>query len=236
MLVKYEFSDRIATLTMDDGKANVISPKMLEELNAALDQAEKDKALVILTSARAGLFSGGFDLAVLGSNPTAAVNLVEDGFRLAMRLLSYPRPVIVACTGHAIAMGLFTVLSADYRIGVEGAFKFVANEVAIGLTMPRPALEISRARLAPSAFQRAMLLSEVFNPADALTAGILDRVVPADQLQNEARAAAKNFLKLVPAAFTGTKERVRGPIVKAIQAGMEADAAELKRELEKRAG
>src|ERR1051325_5521803 len=222
MLVKYEFSDRIATLTLDDGKANVISPKMLEELNAALDRAEADKAMVILTSARAGLFSGGFDLAVLGSNPTNAVNLVNGGFHFAVRLLTYPRPVIVASTGHAIAMGLFTVLSADYRIGVEGAFKFVANEVAIGLTMPRPALEISRARLTPSAFQRAMLLSEVFNPADALSAGILDRIVPAAELPNAAREAAKNFQKLVPFAFTGTKERVRGPIAKAILAGIDA--------------
>src|ERR1041385_3711877 len=102
MLVKYEFGDRIATLTLDDGKANVVSPKMLEELNAALDQADKDKPLVILTSARAGLFSGVFDLAVLASNPKAAVELVNNGFQFAVRLLTYPRPVIAAVTGHAI--------------------------------------------------------------------------------------------------------------------------------------
>jgi enoyl-CoA hydratase len=228
MLVKYELADRIATLTMDDGKANVLSPQMLKELNAALDRAEADKALVILTSARAGLFSGGFDLAVLGSNPTNAMNLVNSGFQFAARLMTYPRPVIVACTGHAIAMGLFTLLSADYRLGAEGAFKFVANEVAIGMTLPRPALEICRNRLAPAQFQRAMLLSEVFSPADAVTAGILDRIVPAAELQNEARAVAKSFLKLVPAAHAGTKERLRGPVARAVLAAIDTDMAELK--------
>ncbi len=227
-LVSYQLTDKIATITLDDGKANVISPQVLAELNAAFDKAEADRAIVVLTG-RSGLLSGGFDLAVLGSSATNAMNLVKGGFEFASRLMTYPRPVIIACNGHAIAMGVFLLLSADYRIGTEGAFKIVANEVAIGMTMPRPAIEICRARLTPAHFNRAMLLAEVYSPADAVTAGFLDRVVPAADLLGEAMTVARQFLKLNMQAHAGTKARIRGPLARAVREGMDADLAEVMR-------
>jgi enoyl-CoA hydratase len=79
-----------------------------------------------------------------------------------------------SCDRH----GEFLLLSGDYRIGVEGPYRVVANEVAIGLTMPRAAIEICRLRLAPAHFQRAVLLAETYTPSDGVAAGFLDRVVP----------------------------------------------------------
>jgi hypothetical protein len=152
--VRYERSGAVSTITMDDGKVNALSTDMLQELNAALDQAEVDDAIVVLTG-RDGVFSAGFDLAVLVGDGVAAIPMLRAGFELAHRVLSSRRPVIVACSGHAIAMGAFLLLSADYRIGVAGAaHKYTANEVAIGLTMPHAAI----AHLPPGAPRQVILL------------------------------------------------------------------------------
>ncbi len=133
---------------MDDGKVNVLSIPMLGEINAALDQAESAGAVVVLTG-RDGRFSGGFDLAVLRAGGPDALTMLRGGFDLAERLLTFPTPVVVACSGHAIAMAAFLLLSGDYRIGAAGPFKITANEVAIGLPMPMAAIEICRQRLTP---------------------------------------------------------------------------------------
>ena len=117
--VTYELDGGIATLTMDDGKANVLSLEMLAALNASLDQAVADQAVVVLTG-RPGLFSAGFDLAVLTAGGTAAADMLNGGFKLAERLLSFPTPTVIACPGHAIAMGVFVLLTAGYRLGASG--------------------------------------------------------------------------------------------------------------------
>src|SRR5579875_2895763 len=124
-LVTYRLHDAVATITLDDGKVNVLSLAMLTELGAALDRAEADRALVVLTG-REGVFSAGFDLAVLRAGGTEAADLLRAGFDLAARLLAFPAPVLVACTGHAVAMGVFLALSGDYRIGARGPYKITA--------------------------------------------------------------------------------------------------------------
>jgi enoyl-CoA hydratase len=164
-LVDYRMADSVAAITMDDGKVNVMSLAMQQEIHAALDRAERDTAVVLL-SGRDGVFSAGFDLPVLRAGGPDALAMVRGGFELAARVLGFPFPVVIACTGHAMAMGAFLLLSGDYRIGGAGEYKLTANEVAIGLTMPRAAIEILRQRLTPAAFNRATLLAEVFRPAD----------------------------------------------------------------------
>ncbi|MGH8323497.1 MAG: crotonase/enoyl-CoA hydratase family protein [Steroidobacteraceae bacterium] len=218
----YQLKDSVATITMDDGKVNVMSIAMLSALNAALDSATADRAVVVLTG-RPGVFSGGFDLKVLGAGGPDAQKMLRMGFELAYRILSFPTPVVVACTGHAIAMGVFLVLAADYRLGAEGPFKIGANEVAIGMTMPHFGVEMCRQRLAPAHFNRAVMFAEMFAPADALTAGFLDRVVPPADLPNEAQKLAAAMTKLNPAVFTATKQRVREQAVTAVRAAIDAD-------------
>src|SRR5690606_27819649 len=152
------------------------SPAMLAELDAALDRAQADRAIVVLTG-REGVFSAGFDLPTLQAGGPDAVAMVRAGFELAHRLLSFPTPVVIACSGHAVAMGLFLVLSGDHRIGVKGAsHKIVANEVAIGLTLPRAAIEICRERVDRSHLTRVLTLAETFSPDSAVGTGLLDAV------------------------------------------------------------
>jgi enoyl-CoA hydratase len=223
-LVTYRLQESVATITMDDGKVNVLSIAMLTELGAALDRAAADGAVIVLTG-RAGVFSAGLDLPVLRAGGTGAADLLRTGFDLAARLLAFPTPVLVACSGHAIAMGVFLVLCGDYRIGARGPYKLTANEVAIGLTMPRAAVEICRQRLTPACFNRAVVIAEVFPPEDAVAAGFLDRVVPAGELARAAAGAAAELAKLDLDAHEATKLRTRRLAVTALREAIDADDA-----------
>lgn len=159
-LIAYHLEDGIATLTLSNGKVNAISPAVVSAFNEALDQAEKDRAVVVITGTP-GILSGGYDLKVMTAGPKEAIGLVTSGSTLARRLLSHPFPVIVACPGHAVAKGAFLLLSADYRIGVEGPFSIGLNEVAIGMTMHHAGIELARDRLRKSAFHRSVINAEM---------------------------------------------------------------------------
>ncbi|KAA3641875.1 MAG: crotonase/enoyl-CoA hydratase family protein [Proteobacteria bacterium] len=221
-LVTHSISNGIATITMDDGHANVASPDFLDQLNQALDAAAAEQAAVILTG-RAEVFCAGFDLKVLRSGVGHAFKMLMGGFWLTYRLMSYPHPVIVACNGHAIALGAFILLAGDYRLGVTGDYKIVANEVKNGLTMPHCALLLCRYRLNPSHVHRAMLLSEVFNSKQAVEAGFLDKVVAADKLLPTAEQLAKEYLELNQSAHSDSKLRMRKSFLRKLKRAIRAD-------------
>jgi enoyl-CoA hydratase len=223
-LVTYQLADGVATITMDDGKVNVMSNAMQAELNAALDRALDDGAVVVIEG-RDGVFSAGFDLPTLRAGGEEGWRMVRGGFELAHRVLGLPFPVVIACTGHAIAMGTFLLLSGDYRIGAEGPYKLVANEVAIGLTFPRVGIEILRQRLTPAAFNRAAMLAEPFSPDDAAAAGFLDRVTAPAEVRAAARHAALEFATLDLAAHAGTKAIARAATLEAMRASIDTEYA-----------
>jgi enoyl-CoA hydratase len=223
-MVSYFCDDTIATVTIDDGKVNALSFAVLAELNAALDQAERDGAVVIVAG-RDGVFSAGFDLPVLRGGGPDALAMLRAGFELAARLLAFPRPVVIACTGHAVAMGVFLLLCGDYRVGAAGPYKITANEVAIGLTMPRAAVEICRHRLTPAHFNRAVVLAETFSPADAVAAGFLDRTAGASSVPEVARGVAAQLATLDRSAHEATKRRARAQALSAIRSAIDADMA-----------
>ncbi len=222
-LVNYQLEDSIAHVSIDDGKVNVMSIAMLSAINEALDRAGRDRATVVITG-RPGVFSAGFDLPVLRAGGSEANRMVRMGFELAERMLSFPTPIVVGCSGHAIAMGVFLVLAADFRIGALGPYRIGANEVAIGITMPHFGIEICRQRLTPAYLNRAVTFSEVFGPEDAVTAGFLDKAVPAAELLPEARKTAATLAQLNMDVYAASKLRVRAPILKAIREAIEKDA------------
>jgi enoyl-CoA hydratase len=221
-LVSYQLEGSVSTITMDDGKVNALSLPMLTELDAALDRATADRAVVVLAG-RDGVFSAGFDLAVLRAGGPDAAAMLRAGFELAERILAFPTPVLIACTGHAVAMAVFLLLSGDYRVGAAGPYRITANEVAIGLTMPRAAVEICRQRLTPAHFNRAVILAEVYSPDDAVAAGFLDRVVPASDVHDVAVSAATALATLDMDAHAASKARVRDHALSALRAAIEAD-------------
>ena len=221
-LVSYSLVDGVATLTLANGKVNAISPAVIADFNAALDQAETDQAVVILTG-QTGILSGGYDLKVMVSSPQAARELVAAGSTLARRMLAHPQPVIVACPGHAVAKGAFLLLSADYRIGVEGAFQIGLNEVKIGMTLHHVGIALARDRLSPAVFQRSVNNAEMFNPQGALQAGFFDQVVSAQDLMDTANTVAQQLKQLNMTAHKNTKRKVRKALLDALDAAIETD-------------
>jgi enoyl-CoA hydratase len=227
LLVGYQLADSVATITVDDGKVNVLSLRAITEINQALDRALHDDAAVVVLAGRPGVFSAGFDLPVIRAGGPAATSMLRAGFDLAERLLSYPRPVVIACTGHAVAMGAFLLLSGDYRIGAAGPYKICANEVAIGLAMPRAAIEICRQRLTPGHFNRATILAEPFEPGSAVEAGFLDRACEPADLWDTIHGITGRLAKLDLEAHKATKLRARKAALAAIHDAIAADYAAL---------
>ena len=225
-LISYQLEDGIATLTLNNGKVNAISPDVIAAFNAALDQAVQDRAVVIITG-QPSILSGGYDLKVMTSGPQNAVALVTAGSTLARRMLSHPYPIIVACPGHAIAKGAFILLSADYRIGVEGPFNIGLNEVQIGMTMHHAGIELARDRLRKSAFHRSVINGEIFNPQGAMDAGFLDKVVPAEELMATAVAVAQQLKKINMTAHKNTKLKVRKAFLESLDKAIELDQQHL---------
>lgn len=221
-VVKFEQKDRYVVITMDDGKANAVSPVLLEELNLALDHAENTRLPIVLTG-RQGKFSAGFDLSVMNQGGAAMGQLVAAGAKLSYRLLSSPAPVIAACNGHALAMGALLLLSVDYRIGAVGNFKIGLNEVAIGMTMPHFGVELARYRLHTPYLGRAVTNAEVFSPLTAVEAGYLDSSISEANLLEEATQIAMQLGAVNMAAHHATKMRVRKPLLAAVAAGIETE-------------
>lgn len=234
--VTTELADGIATITIDDGRANALTESLIGEVRAALDQAEADGAVVLLRG-REGRFSGGFDLPTLTAFTPASADLLKAGFELSHRLLSFPRPVVIECTGHAIAMGAFLLLSGDHRVGTAGAaHKIGATEVAIGMAMPWAAVEVLRQRLTRSHFERATLLAEVFAPEGAVEAGFLDEAVPDEGRAERARAVAARLATLDAKAHAVTKQRARAEMLDVLAAAIRRDDEEFRAAIEKAAG
>ena len=220
--VHYSLQDHVATIRIDDGKRNALSPQVLREIYQALDRAESDRAIAILTG-RESVFSAGFDLHVMKRGGVNALRMLRAGYALTARVMAYPYPVIAACNGHALAMGVFLMLSADYVIGSRGDFKIAANEVAIGLTMPRVAAAMLRHRLNPAAFQRAVNLSEYFDVESALSVGFFDELVDPVDLIPSAEARAEKLRELDQRAHAASKRRIRAALIRRIRFSIPLD-------------
>ncbi|MCC2618268.1 crotonase/enoyl-CoA hydratase family protein [Aestuariibacter halophilus] len=221
-LVNYQEQGGVATLTLHNGKANAISPQVIAQMSAALDRAEQAKAVVCIKG-QPGIFSAGYDLNVMHGDPQGIMALVQAGSRLSRRLLSFPYPVMVACTGHAVAKGAFLLLSADYRVGVQGDFKIGLNEVAIGMTMHNAGIALARGRLTDNFFTRSVLCAELFSPDDAVQAGFLDSVVEAGQFDAHVSAVAQQLRKLDMPAHRNTKALARKPWLEALDQAIDID-------------
>lgn len=221
-LVNYQLNDKVATLTLQNGKVNAISPALVEHFNVALDKAEQDQAVVVITG-HTGMLSAGYDLKVMKDSMDAMKALVKSGSMLTRRLLSFPYPIIVACPGHAIAKGAFLLLAADYRIGVEGSFKIGLNEVAIGMTMHHAGIELARGRLAPVFFNRSVVCAEMCDPKAAVTAGFLDMVVSEDAFQPTVEKISSMMSQLNMKAHKQTKLKARAELLSILDNAIDLD-------------
>jgi enoyl-CoA hydratase len=223
--VRYERRGDVAVITLDDGKANAISHETIAAVMAGLDRAEKE-ARAVLLAGRPGRLSAGFDLATMRGGPEQVRGLVEAGARMMIRLYTHPRPVVVACTGHALAAGAILLLASDVRVGALGEFKIGLNEVAIGLTLPVFAVELARERLSKRHFTAAATQARIFDPDGAVDAGFLDRTESPDAVLETAFAEASELANLSN-AFGHTKHNERWRAVSYIEDTLAEDMARI---------
>ena len=222
--VTYRCDAGVAHITMDDGKVNVMSTAMLADLNAALDRAEQDHAIVVLRSARPGIFSAGFDLKVFAANDSVrSLQMVKAGAELALRLMSHPTPTVGVMEGHAFPMGAFLLLGCDVRIGALGKFRMGLNEVAIGIVPPGFAIELARSRLHPAWLSRTVTLGEMYEPQDAVVAGFLDRVVPTNEIDGVLGEILSALRGLNPAIHKSAKLRLRRQAMAAMREAIDRE-------------
>lgn len=218
-------SDGVSVVRLDDAKANALSPAVVAAIDAALDRVLEEESAAVVLSGRPGRFSAGFDLSVMqGRDVGPMLRLVLSGAELALRLFTFPKPVVAACTGHALAMGAILLFCADERVGTEGDHKIGLNEVAIGMALPGWAAELAAARLDVRHLQRATLGATVYGPAGAVETGYLDRVVATPEACLEAAVtAAQRLAGLDAAAYARTKELVRADVTDRVRAAIAHD-------------
>ena len=220
MTVTLKTEGDVSIIQMDDGKVNVFSPDMIQNFNDILDQVPTDKGAMLITG-REGMFSAGFDLKVMMSSPENAAAMVKSGFELLMRVFTFPRPVVAACSGHAIALGAFLLCSCDHRIGCKGEFKIGANELRNNMIVPTPILELAKFRLIKSHKQRALLNAEMYSIEDAVAPGYLDEVTDHDQLFDLALAKAQDLATLAHPQYLQTKKLDQEDVAAKIYSGIE---------------
>jgi enoyl-CoA hydratase len=224
MSVSFERDGGVGIISIDDGKANALSPDVLSAIAESFDKAEADGVSAVLLQGRPGRFSAGFDLSIMTSGVEPMRALVTQGAELLLRIFTFPAPVVTACTGHALAAGALVLLVSDVRVGAEGEFKIGLNEVAIGMGLPIFAVELARYRMPPSAFDSA-LLGEVFAPAEAVRAGYLDRT--SGSVADDAVATAQRLSALRRGAVSISKDHARAALAQQIKDTLYADMAGL---------
>tara|TARA_B100000795_G_scaffold240788_1_gene203159 strand:- start:1719 stop:2396 length:678 start_codon:yes stop_codon:yes gene_type:complete len=220
MLANIKTDENVSIITLDDGKANVFSPTMISEFNLLLDQVPTNKGSLLIHG-RPGMFSAGFDLKVMMSGSEPAVQMVQSGFTMLKRVFSFPRPVVAACSGHAIALGAFLLCSSDHRIGAKGEYKVGANELRNNMIVPTPLLEIAKFKLNKSHKQRAILNAEMYSIEDAVEPGYLDEVVDADKVFETALAKAKDLAVLAHPQYNETKKLDQADVIQKISDGID---------------
>lgn len=206
-MVTMSLVDSVAIITMDDGKVNALGIDLVDALSGALDAAEADARSVVLAG-RPGVFSAGLDLNTLQLADSEGLQLIHNATELCLRLAEFPRPIVAACTGHAVALGAGLLLCCDVRICAAGDFKIGLNEVSIGIAMPELLLGLARERLARRHLMMAVATAQIYTPTQAVEVGFLDRAGSSNPTRDALETAADLARRLDPEAFATTRQTI----------------------------
>jgi enoyl-CoA hydratase len=182
-----------AVLTMDSGKTNALSPALIQELDSALHDLRGDSEITVLviTGGDSRFFSFGLDVAFLleldRQDMTAFLKQLNA---LLRRLYTFPKPVVAAVNGHAMAGGLLLAMTADYRIGAEGEFSVSLSEVRLGLAAPPASIRMLARQVGHTTAQAVCFFGEIYTPAEAFDLDLYNELVPPEALQDRAREVA----------------------------------------------
>jgi enoyl-CoA hydratase len=214
----------VVRIQLDDGERNLLRPDVLEALLAALHDARDDAVIV---TGRPGVLTAGLDLRWLADADAAGAHrLIAALGRMLVALWTHPAPTVCAATGHAIASGTLLALACDHAVAAEdGTWGLV--ETRIGLTLPRFAVELARARIDPRALDAVLLGGDRLDAHRAAAIGMATQVVATDDVLPRALALAADLATIDRTAYAGTKARLRQDVADRLLAGLDEDVADV---------
>jgi enoyl-CoA hydratase len=216
----------IAILTMAHGKVNAMSTEFCRALTARLEALRTAPARAVVITGQGTIFSAGVDLLRLSQGGAPYVREFLPALNAMFETaFSYPKPVVAAINGHAIAGGCVLACAADRRLMARAGGRIGVTELLVGVPFPAGAMEIMRRAVAPQLFEEVIFGAATYAPADALARGLIDEIVEPDALLDRAVAAAKTLAALPPGTFIQTKRQTRqGAFERLQQDGARIDA------------
>jgi enoyl-CoA hydratase len=209
----------IAYLELEYGKANALDLELCDALVAALDECREAGTRAVVLTARGKIFCAGVDLYRLINGGAAYVERFLPALSRALEtLFFFPKPVIAAVNGHAIAGGCILACAADQRIMARDSGRVGIPELPVGVPFPTIALEIVRFAAAPQHVPTLLYGGATFPPQEALERGLLDALVAPERLRETATGLAESLAARAPAIFALTKEQLRAPVARRLRA------------------
>jgi enoyl-CoA hydratase len=202
----------VRILAMGRGKANAISTEFAAALQEAALKAQEDPAVrgVVLTSRSPKIFCGGFDLRLARASAEDFARFARVFDALFFDLFLLGKPLVAALTGHAVAGGALLAATADFRFAAEGPGTIGLPGVRLGIHMPRHCMEAIRSTVGEQTLTRWALLGETMPFREAHEFGAIDRIVPPDQLLEEAVNFAEQLGGASSEVYTAIKRDLRG--------------------------
>src|SRR5262245_42625024 len=218
----------VLTLRLAHGKASALDVELLEALTRELDGVAEDVRALVLTGT-GSIFSAGVDLFRLTRDGADYVRrFLPLLSRFLRTLFAFPRPVVAAVNGHAIAGGCIIALAADARLMAEGAGRIGIPELLVGVPFPIAALEVVRFAVPRDKAQSLIYTGRTLPAPDALAAGLVDEVIAPDALPARAQELARQLAMIPPPAYSLTKQFLRAAALERIEkAGELQDRAAL---------
>ncbi|MDP9191318.1 MAG: enoyl-CoA hydratase/isomerase family protein [Acidobacteriota bacterium] len=219
-------NDGLTTLRLAHGKASALDIELVEGLARAIAEVTATDTRAVVLTGTGSIFSAGVDLfRLVEGGRDYADRFVPALSRMLLELFAFPKPLIVAVNGHAIAGGCIFTLAGDYRLMSAGNGRIGIPEMLVGVPFPPSVIEAVRFALPPQHLQMLMYTGRTFQPDEALRLGIIDEVVDAASLSARAEELARHFAALPPRAFTLAKRQLRDKTIdRAHHYGHELDA------------
>lgn len=218
-MVRREDVNDTAVIRLSHGKVSALDLEFCQAFSSELDTLAAGPASALVITGTGSAFSAGVDLfRVLHGGADYLEQFLPAMERLFRTLLTFPKPVVAAINGHAIAGGCIIAAACDYRIMAEGNGRIGVPELLVGVPFPTLPFEIVRSRVSPANFRQLVLGGKTVPPDEALTLGLVDEIAPIDVLAARGVHAAAQMAKIPPITFGLTKRAFTDPILQCVNA------------------
>ena len=209
----------IAVLRLDHGKASALDTELLGALDGALAELEASDAAALVLTGTGRIFSAGVDLfRVLDGGEAYLGEFLPALSNALRRLFVFPRPVVAAVNGHAIAGGCILAAACDLKVMAEGDGRIGVPELRVGVPFPTVPLEVLRFAVPPQHLQAMAYVGRTYSPEEALAWGLVDEVAPPEELLPRALETARRLAAIPADSFAATKRHLRRPALERIAA------------------